>query len=92
MQTLWICATQRIAVGRRKGLGNPANVHFVGVGAALGGRRFDEIILDTPLTWASTVLTEHARSWYRDAVVCRLLPGGKMKTLTSLDDPYMNTI
>ena len=64
-------------------LGHPENVKFIGVGGALMGSGFNEIIFDSIYDDVGESLTYHDRctDWVESSVVCRLLPNGVIKYL-----------
>ena len=82
--TLWVCASRKEANAREKTFGNPANVLFIRVGDTLGGRRFNEVIIDNMYADAgdSKTMYEHITRWFDDCVRCRLVPKGTIKSLT----------
>lgn len=91
MDILWICPNQEMADKRASifPYGRVQRYQYerhmiVWSGAALCGRRFDEIILDG---WdpydvgMSKTETARERDWFESVVRCRLVPDGRIRTL-----------
>lgn len=87
-EILWVCNTQPEAVSRKHLVGNPDNIYFVGVASMLGGRGFDEIIIE-PWESGSEVEREYKETWIRDFLPTKLFPGGRIMTLAHLERPSM---
>ena len=83
-RTLWICASRKEANAREKTFGNPANMLFIRVGDILGGRRFNEVIVDDMYAGARGILRAHITQWFENSVRCRLTPDGSVKSLVGL--------
>lgn len=90
MKILWVCTSPAVANKLRKELGDPDGIYFIGVGAAIAGMQADRIVLDDlekdPRMESDTYRAKTV-DWCRHTLVCRLMPGGKIQSLTSLDDP-----
>lgn len=86
--TLWVMARQDDALERQvqfSGLcHDPEKIRFVGVGAALCGKGFNEIILDDIYAEAkkrnSDTMVTIIDQWVFD-LTCRLVPGGKLRKI-----------
>lgn len=86
--TLWVMARQFEANERQRQFSglchDPNKIKFVGVGAALCGQGFNEIILDDIYAEAqkrnSDTMVMIIDQWVFD-LTCRLVPGGKLRKI-----------
>lgn len=80
---LYVSPTQRMAMTRRAVMGDPSHVRFIGIGGALMGSQFEEIIIDGDWEehWQTTILRQVATDWL-ETIRCRLSPDGRMRHLT----------
>ncbi len=74
---LWVCDTMELAHERKEQLGG-GEAFFIGVGGALAGRGFNEIILD--LTKKPDV---RAQEWLDLFTCLKLLPGGVIRRVVN---------
>ena len=74
---LWLCGTGPLAKRRQEQFGDPDDVKFICVGAALRGYGFDEIVLDD-----ITNLSHEQKDYLRTYLPTKLFPKGEIKILT----------
>ncbi len=79
MKILFIGSTLQKAIQLRKSFGDPEDSMAIGVGGAIAGHGFDNIIVDDliqDIHKDSETMRKMTAQWYYNSIPCRLFPGG----------------